>query len=127
MTLIFPFVSVKTCACQVEKALGWVPARAKSAKSVIMQFSLKSVLLRTNQIAGDARDFNMNMINLVITFTKADIFQRADRALIALRFCFYQFHGCANTVKYRIKALSLYRLARVFKWGYEQAEIITGH
>ena len=38
MTLIFPFVSVKTCACQVEKALEWVPARAKSAKSVIMQF-----------------------------------------------------------------------------------------
>ena len=55
MTEIFPFVSV-------EKAFEWVPARAKSAKSVIMQFSLKSVLLGTNQIAGSAHDFNMNMI-----------------------------------------------------------------
>ena len=62
MTEIFPFVSVKTRACKVEKAFEWVPARAESTKSVIMQFSLKSVLLGTNQIAGSARDFNMNMI-----------------------------------------------------------------
>ena len=65
MTEIFPFVSIKTCACKVEKAFEWVPARAKSAKSVIMQFSLKSVLLGTNQIAGSARDFNMNMIRIL--------------------------------------------------------------
>ena len=62
MTEIFPFVSVKTCASYVEKAFEWAPARAKSVKSVIMQFSLKSVLLETNQIAGSAHDFNMNMI-----------------------------------------------------------------
>ena len=66
MTEIFPFVSVKTCACWVEKAFEWVPARAKSAKSVLVQFSLKSVLLGTNQIAGSAHDFNMNMIKSVI-------------------------------------------------------------
>ena len=62
MTEIFLFVSVKTCACWVEKAFEWVPARAKSAKSVIMQLSLKLVLLGINQIAGSAHDFNMNMI-----------------------------------------------------------------
>ena len=55
-------MSVKTCACKVEKAFEWAPARAKSAKSVIMQFSLKSVMLGTNQNAGSAHDFNMNMI-----------------------------------------------------------------
>ena len=31
-----------------------------------MRFSVKSVLLGTNQIAGSAYDFNMNMINCVI-------------------------------------------------------------
>ena len=37
--------------------------KPKSEKSVIMQFI--SVLLGTNQIAGSAHDFNMNMINKV--------------------------------------------------------------
>ena len=72
MTKIFPFVSVETCPCLFEKAFEWVPARAKSAKSVIMQFSLKSVLLGTNQIAGSANDFNMNMIRRVIDVSAAN-------------------------------------------------------
>ena len=67
MTEIFPFVSVKACACLVEKAFEWDP-HAKSAKSVIVQFSLKSVLLATNQITGSTHDFNMNMTKLQIQF-----------------------------------------------------------